>query len=58
LTTRPTYQVVDLGEPGDGPQLTAHHLAGECGYADAGPVSGTFAATEPFPVRVDLDALV
>ena len=54
----PHYWVVDLGEPGDRPQLTAHHLAGEFGYADAGPVSGTFTATEPFPVRVDLDVLV
>ena len=54
----PHYWVVDLGEPGDRPQLTAHHLAGEFGYADPGPVSGTFTATEPFPVRIDLDALV
>jgi len=59
----PHYWVVDLGEPDDRPQLTAHHLAGEFGSADrpwaeAGPVSGTFTATEPFPVRVDLDALV
>lgn len=54
----PHYWVVDLGEPGDRPQLTAHHLAGEFGYADPGPVSGTFTATEPFPVRVDLDVLV
>jgi len=54
----PHYWVVDLGEPDDRPQLTAHHLAGESGYADAGPVSGTFTATEPFPVRVDLDVLV
>ena len=54
----PHYWVVDLGEPDDRPQLTAHHLAGEFGYADAGPVAGTFTVTEPFPVRVDLDALV
>jgi Uma2 family endonuclease len=54
----PHYWVVDLGEPGDRMTLTAHHLAGEFGYADAGPVSGVFTATEPFPVRVDLDALV
>jgi Uma2 family endonuclease len=54
----PHYWVVDLGEPGDRISLTAHHLAGEFGYADGGPVSGTFAATEPFPVRIDLDALV
>jgi len=54
----PHYWVVDLGEPGERPQLTAHHLAGEFGYADPGPVGGTFTATEPFPVRLDLDALV
>ena len=54
----PHYWVVDLGEPDDRPQLTAHHLAGEFGYAEAGPVGGTFTATEPFPVRIDLDALV
>jgi Uma2 family endonuclease len=54
----PHYWVVDLGEPGDRPQLTAHHLAGEFGYADAGPVVATLTATEPFPVRIDLDALV
>ena len=54
----PHYWIVDLGEPGDRPQLTAHHLAGEFGYADPGAVTGTFTATEPFPVRIDLDALV
>ena len=54
----PHYWVVDLGEPDDRPQLTAHHLAGEFGDAEAGPVSDTFTATEPFPVRIDLDALV
>jgi Uma2 family endonuclease len=54
----PHCWVVDLGEPGDRITLTAHHLAGEFGYADAGPVSGVFAVTEPFPVRIDLDALV
>ena len=54
----PHYWVVDLGEPDERITLTAHHLAGEFGYADAGPVSGVFTTTEPFPVRVDLDALV
>jgi Uma2 family endonuclease len=54
----PHYWVVDLGEPGDRITLTAHHLAGEFGYADAGPVDGVFAATAPFPVRIELDALV
>ncbi len=52
------YWLVDIGETGDRPELTAHHLAGEFGYMTAGPVSGTFATTEPFPVRIDLDALV
>jgi Uma2 family endonuclease len=54
----PHYWVVDLREPGDRITLTAHHVAGEFGYAAAGSVTGVFAATEPFPVRVDLDALV
>ena len=53
----PHYWVVDLGEPGDRVSLTPHHLAGEFGYVTKGPVSGAFAATEPFPVRIDLDAL-
>jgi Uma2 family endonuclease len=54
----PHYWIVDLGEPGDRPQVTAHHLAGEFGYADAGPVVGVFAAAEPFAVHIDLNALV
>jgi Uma2 family endonuclease len=53
----PHYWIVDVGEPGDRIMLTAHHLAGEFGYTDAGPVNGVFAATEPFPVRIDLDGL-
>jgi hypothetical protein len=51
----PHHWVVDLGEPDDRPPTT---LAGAFGHADAGPVSGVFTATEPFPVRIDLDALV
>jgi Uma2 family endonuclease len=54
----PHYWVVDLGEPGDRITLTAHHLAGEFGYVGEGSVAGVFTATEPFPVRIDLDALV
>ena len=54
----PYYWVVDLGEPGDRITLTAHHLAGEFGYADTGPVVGIFTSAEPFPLRVDVDALV
>jgi Uma2 family endonuclease len=48
------YWMVDLL---GGPSLTACHLAGEFGYADAGPVTGTFASEVPFPVRIDLPAL-
>jgi Uma2 family endonuclease len=54
----PYHWVVDLGEPGDRITLTAHHLASEFGYMDGGPVTGVFTATEPLPIRVDLDALV
>jgi Uma2 family endonuclease len=54
----PHYWLVDVGENGDRPQLTAHHLAGAFGYIGASSVAGTFATTEPFPVRIDLDALV
>ena len=54
----PHYWIVDLGEPGDRVMLTAHHLAGEFGYADPGPVTDVFTAAEPFPVRIDLDALM
>ena len=54
----PYYWLVDIGESGDRPQLTAHHLAGAFGYVGAGSVAGSYIATEPFPVRVDLDALV
>ena len=54
----PHYWVVDLGKPGERVTLTAHHLAEPFGYMDPGPVAGTFATTEPFPVRIDLDALV
>ena len=53
----PHYWVVDLGEPGDSPTLTAHHLAGAFGYAAASPVTGVFTATAPFRARIDLDAL-
>jgi hypothetical protein len=37
--------------------LVACHLAGSLGYADAGEVAGVFETSEPFPVRIDLDAL-
>ena len=36
----------------------ACHLAGEFGYVDGGAVTGVFRTTEPFPVEIDLDALL
>lgn len=49
----PHYWIVDL-EPQ--PSLIACELVdGE--YRDAGPVTGTFEAEQPFPVRLDLGAL-
>ena len=50
----PHYWILDISEP---VSLLACHLAGEFGYADAGAVTGRFAAEEPFPVEIDLDAL-
>lgn len=50
----PHYWIVDLTEP---VSLLAGHLAGEFGYADGGAVTGRFAATDPFPVEIDLDGL-
>jgi Uma2 family endonuclease len=50
----PHYWIVDPTEP---VSLLACHLAGEFGYADGGAVTGTFTATEPFPVEIDLDGL-
>ena len=51
----PHYWIVDLDEP---VSLLACHLAGEFGYVDGGAVTGVFRTTEPFPVEIDLDALV
>lgn len=50
----PHYWIVDTTEP---VSLLACHLAGEFGYADGGAVTGTFTATEPFDVEIDLDGL-
>lgn len=51
----PHYWIVDLDEP---VSMTVHPLAGEFGYADDGVVTGRFSATAPFPVELDLTALV
>jgi Uma2 family endonuclease len=50
----PHYWIVDLAEPAS---LLACHLAGEFGYVDGAAVTGTFTATVPFTVEIDLDAL-
>ena len=50
----PHYWIVDIEPP---VSLLACHLAGEFGYADSGTATGTFSATAPFPVEIDLDAL-
>lgn len=51
----PHYWIVDL----DGPvTLIDCHLAAEFGYQDAGPVTGRFATTEPFPICLRLDELL
>jgi Uma2 family endonuclease len=51
----PHYWIVDLDEP---VSLIACHLAGEFGYVDGGAVTGAFRTSEPFPVEIDLDALL
>jgi Uma2 family endonuclease len=51
----PHYWAVDLDEP---VSLLACHPAGEFGYVDSGPVVGTFRASDPFPVEIDLAALL
>lgn len=49
------YWIVDLTDP---VTLLACHLAGEFGYADGGVVTGRHTADAPFPVELDLDALL
>jgi len=51
----PHYWIVDLDAPAS---LVACHLAGEFGYVDGGAATGVFRTTEPFPVEIDLDALL
>jgi Uma2 family endonuclease len=51
----PHYWIVDLDTPAS---LVACHLAGELGYVDDGTPTGVFRTTKPFPVEIDLDALL
>lgn len=48
------YWIIDLERP---TTLVAAHLAGDFGYQDSGDVTGVFEATDPFRVRLELDAL-
>ncbi len=49
----PHYWIVDIEAP---VSLVACHLT-ESGYRDEPPVTGSFVPSEPFAVRLDLDAL-
>jgi len=51
----PHYWILDVTEP---VSLLACHLAGEFGYSDSGAVTGTFTTEAPFPIPLDLDALL
>jgi Uma2 family endonuclease len=51
----PHYWIVDIDDP---VSLLDCHLAGELGYQDGGDITGTFTTTVPFPVRLQLDALL
>ncbi len=51
----PHYWIVDLGER---VSLLACHLAGDFVYVDGGTVTGRFTTTDPFPLILDLDALL
>jgi Uma2 family endonuclease len=50
----PAYWIIDAEAP---ISLVACHLAGAFGYQDSGAVTGIFETAEPFPARIDLDAL-
>ncbi|WP_103355364.1 Uma2 family endonuclease [Amycolatopsis sp. CA-128772] len=51
----PHHWIVDTSEA---ISLLACHHAGEFGYLDASAVTGTFTTDVPFPVKLDLDALL
>lgn len=51
----PHYWIVTLE---DSVALTRCHLGGEFGYIDAAPVTGPVSFDEPFPVALDLAALL
>ncbi len=49
------FWIVDTEPP---VSIVACTRAGRSGYRDDGPVTGVFDACDPFPVRIDLDALI
>lgn len=51
----PRYWIVDLDKP---VSLLDCHLAEDFGYADSGAIIGTFTASVPFTVRLELDLLI
>jgi Uma2 family endonuclease len=51
----PHYWIVDLAEP---ISLIDCYKPSKTGYQDSGEITGKFKATEPFPVSLDLDALL
>ncbi|WP_410669692.1 Uma2 family endonuclease [Amycolatopsis sp. cmx-4-68] len=51
----PHYWIVDITEP---VSLVACGRAGESGYRDAPAVTGVFTTDVPFPVKIDLAALL
>lgn len=51
----PHYWLIDLERP---ISLRSFHLAGPFGYLESEEVIGTYQATVPFPVTVDLNSLV
>jgi Uma2 family endonuclease len=51
----PHYWIIEVDEP---VSLIDCHLAGEFGYQDGGSITGEFATTAPFPIKLELDTLV
>ncbi|MBV8933708.1 MAG: Uma2 family endonuclease [Kutzneria sp.] len=52
----PHYWIIDVAEPVS--LLECRQAEGELGYSDGGRVTGTFTTAAPFPIELDLDALI
>jgi hypothetical protein len=55
IAPRDVVLVVEIVTPGS---VRTDNLVKRSDYADAGAVAGVFQTSEPFPVRIDLDALI